>query len=951
MHRLVPSTLLFLSTLACSGDSKTPADTANGSVNEPEDSIINEPSDSGEPSDETGVVDTGEPADTDVVNVDECVERQEAILPWFTGQSTEMTGVIWFGHTHVTESSDARWAPNPVAFRDTLVLFEPDVEVDSTMDVRVTAFRGGENLGVLPLNPPEDIPTILEQALTSESLDPWSSTAWSVQVPWQWMEENITLHIGFEDGNGLNEFTHTLTDLGAPHRFTLSRSKIVLFGDEAFDTTTYSAQQLGLDFFSVLPISELHWVDSTNWVLDEIVVRGANGPVKVANESERLAQTSDPDRWGILKNIFTHRVNLANTGLGLSNTTFSGGNSPYSFGTILGLGWIVDENGNYVDVNNAPYSAGWTGWSSIWHGECGNVFNHEIGHSFTLAHFTEGSANSWGIEDEYPTNGVNLVSHPWGYDNIRRQFRTWYRVNGDGVVYQDNGEIQGKRDSMNGGESSNALHCFPQYTGYHAWKIQNWMESTPTFERTAGGADIVQWNPSTHTYDSQVTEYLAPTEVFVPVATIIGALADSTTSAEANHVYPPIFWDSGNIFDLPDPTQSGLVDFEGANYIAEITNVDGQVRYALINESTVSDTDLHLFSFNISLNENPVQVRLLHSETPYPNIDMNNLTELAVQTFASPSELPKSATIGRNALNAGQITLNNWCEEGVNCDARGGELVWSDAQPLSFHTEESEMVGCSEEESILEFTVTAEDESGNVDTITLRGQRIVESNDTTWTVAMNDVTPWSQHPNVRQTLKIWMPYEANQHLSPGTWRSTGNPIQVMSGSDANAIDIGDVTVDIAITIETIDSISLNQVYESASLTTTESSLYFVVTDPTVGPTTREWWGSNNFTALSIPMIDESTGESTTVTVNSAKQTCNLGWGTLWTLNSGQVAETGCTYQVRLEMPESGNEHLTSGHTYRSPASQPIIFEGKRWHGPNANALVGRFVLQMEYVAP
>ena len=658
------------------------------------------------------------------------------------------------------------------------------------------------------------------------------------------MEENTTLHIGFEDGNGLNEFTHTLTDLGAPHRFTLSRSKIVLFGDESFDTTTYSAQQLGLDFFSVLPISELHWVDSTNWVLDEIVVRGANGPVKVSNESERLAQTSDPDRWGILKNIFTHRVNLANTGLGLSNTTFSGGNSPYSFGTILGLGWIVDENGNYVDINNAPYSAGWTGWSSIWHGECGNVFNHEIGHSFTLAHFTEGSANSWGIEDEYPTNGVNLVSHPWGYDNIRRQFRTWYRVNGDGVVYQDNGEIQGKRDSMNGGESS--VHCIVfhniQVTTHGrfrtGWRVPRHLNGLRVVLTSFSG--IHQLIPMI-----LMTEYLAPTEVFEPVATIIGALADSTTNAEANHVYPPIFWDSGNIFDLPDPTQSGLVDFEGANYIAEITNVDGQVRYALINESTVSDTDLHLFSFNIGLNDNPVQVRLLHSEIPYPNIDLNNLTELAVQTFAPPSELPKSATIGRNALNAGQITLNNWCEEGVNCDARGGGVVWSDAK-TSFHTEESEMVGCSEDDSVFEFTVAAENESGNVDTIILRGQRIVESNDTTWTVAMNDVTPWSQHPNVRQTLKIWMPYEVNQHLSSGTWRSTGNPIQVMSGSDANAIDIGDVTVDIAITIEAIDSISLNQVYESASLTTTESSLYFVVTDPTVGPTTREWWGSNNY---------------------------------------------------------------------------------------------------------
>ena len=98
------------------------------------------------------------------------------------------------------------------------------------------------------------------------------------------------------------------------------------------------------------------------------------------------------------------------------------------------------------------------------------------------------------------------------------------------------------------------------------------------------------------------------------------------------------------------------------------------------------------------------------------------------------------------------------------------------------------------------------------------------------------------------------------------------------------------------------------------------------------------------------MINQDTGESTGITIHSYKQTCNLGWGTLWTLNSGQVSDP-CTYQVRLEMPESGNEHLTSGHTYRSPDSQPIIFEGRRWHGPNANGLEGRFVWQLEYVAP
>ena len=938
---------LLLCVGACSDGNKPSNDTSNATVNEPSDSSIHI-EDSSSQQYETGTPNTDDSVDD---HTDECAERQEQILTWFTGDGVEMTGTVWFGHTHVTEAEDPRWAPKPVSFRDTLILFDSDIELAQDTDLRITAMRGSERLGVLQVNPPERLPTILEQDLTEEPLEPWSVNVWSVHVPWNWMEESVTLHIGYEDNGNLHEFTHTLSDLGAPHRFTVSRTKIVLFGDESFDTTTYSAQQLGLDFFSVLPISELHWVDSTNWVLDEIVVRGANGPVKVSNESERLTETSDPDRWGILKNIFTHRVNLANTGLGLRNTTFSGGNSPYSFGTVLGLGWVVDENGVYVDINNAPYSAGWTGWSSIWHGECGNVFNHEIGHSFTLEHFTEGTGNSWGIADQYPNDGVNLDTHPWGYDNTRRQFRTWYRVDENGVVYQNNGDIQGKRDSMNGGESSNALHCFPQYTGYHAWKIQNWVEGTPTFARSIGGADIVQWNPSTRRYDTQSSNNPSPVEVFTPVATIIGSLANTETSLEANHVYPPIFWSSGNLFALPDPTQSGLTNFEGANYIAEITTSDNQIHYALINQSTVTDTNLHLFSFNISLNENPVQVRLLHSESAYPNIDMSNLSELAVHSFEAPVELPQQSTIGRHTLNTGKISITNWCEEGVNCNQRSGELTWSDHEALSFQTNSSTPTLCSDDQSLLEFTVDAEHQNGTRDSITLRGQRIVESNGTEWTVAMNDSTSWSQHPNVRQSLKVWMPYESNQHLTPGTWRSDGHPIKVLSGSEHDAVKIGEASVDISVTIETMDIIDLNQIYESTSLTTIESSLYFVLTDPTVGPTTREWWGSNNYTPLSISMIDQDTGEPTIVTVNSAKQTCNLGWGTLWTINSGQIADTGCTYQIRLEMPNSGNEHLISGHTYRSPNSQPIIFEGRRWHSPNANNLVGRFVFQMEYTAP
>ena len=99
----------------------------------------------------------------------------------------------------------------------------------------------------------------------------------------------------------------------------------------------------------------------------------------------------------------------------------------------------------------------------MWLGMCSNGFTHELGHSMTFHHFTDGKADDWGIADEYTNgDGTHVEGHPWGYDSVRRELRTWYRVDASGPVYTA-GEMQGKRDPMNGGESANGETCFPQY--------------------------------------------------------------------------------------------------------------------------------------------------------------------------------------------------------------------------------------------------------------------------------------------------------------------------------------------------------------------------------------------------------------------------------------------------------------------------------------------------------
>ena len=876
----------------------------------------------------------------------ECEDQLEPALTWFSPVETvPLHGDISFAQTHVIAETENRWAPKLVKHRAMSLLFTPTTTLDETTDLRISAWKQGELIGVLPMSPPEQQPDILEQSLTSQQLEPWSTTVWSAFVPYFWVDTNVEYLIAYEENGILQQRAVVLENLSAPHSFTLSRAKILLFGEDSFDTHTVPATQLTQDFFATLPFAELRFIDSHPWVVDEIVVTGEDGPVLVASEDERVALTTDPDRWIILKLIFTHRMSLANIGQGLVNTNLSGGNSPYSFGTSLGLGWVRNSDGSYSDINNAPYSAGWTGWSSIWHGECGNVFNHEIGHSFTLAHFTAGSASSWGIASEYPLDGENLESHPWGFDTTRNSFRSWYRVNANGIVYKDDGSIQGKRDCMNGGEDANAITCFPQYTGYHGWKIQNWSDSTPTLLDRNGDKGLFVWNQQLQDYDPyQPTQYQPSlTDIDQPTVTIIGSLGATENS---NIIYEGMYWPSANQFALPDPQDPSLTDaFDGANYYLKITYQDETTGYAMINHATLEGDNSALFSVNLDLRKSPQTVKLFHSPTAYPNIDYTTATELYTRTLQLPTTFKPLVVAGKGSLANGTITLRERCEANVNCAARTQQSMWREGSDEIYFTIANESpTNCADEGSYSTLTVPVQNDAGESNTATLFAQRIVRTQATSWHTKINDATPWTAQPNREQGIRIWMPYEENQHLSQGQWKGSTN-INKHQGNSSTSL-----TIRIAAEVLSTDRIDVGTPFASEALLAPDSSLYFVVTDPTVGPTSRVWWGTSDPTPLTIPMIDQTTGETKALYLNAWKKTCNLGWGTMWSLNSGQVADTDCTYQVYLELPTTGNEHFISGRNYLSPASQPIVFEGRYWHTP-ANELAGRFAYQIQYQAP
>ena len=211
-------------------------------------------------------------------------------------------------------------------------------------------------------------------------------------------------------------------------------------------------------------MAELKWADTDLWHLPYIVVMGKDGPARVNSEKERrdATRTGDEISWVVMKNFLTLRHSLAQIGLGLSKTSQEGANSPYASGTSVVMGWSLskeNEDGNRWEWEDLGYwdtlaAAAWTGWCAMKAGdECSNYFVHEIGHAQTMQHFDEGAASSWGIEDEYPQDGKHMAHHPWGYDSVARQFRTWF----------DPFQGDGKLDPLNGpGENPTSDQCFSQ---------------------------------------------------------------------------------------------------------------------------------------------------------------------------------------------------------------------------------------------------------------------------------------------------------------------------------------------------------------------------------------------------------------------------------------------------------------------------------------------------------
>lgn len=404
----------------------------------------------------------------------------------------------------------------------------------------------------------------------------------------------------------------------------------------------------------------------------------------------------------------------------------------------------------------------------------------------------------------------------------------------------------------------------------------------------------------------------------------------------------------------------------------------------------------------------PVALRLFLSASAYPAIESGTL--LHVQDLPQLPHRARPAVeiikFGRGELggSGGKLVVSTWCGPltGVGCDEAISAEVWwrpsaaeegyyfpavarangSDALPaqaLSY-------CGGSGE-AYTQFELDATDGQGNTARLTLRGARVVALPDGRQrTVPMSDATPWYGEQNNQQGLRVWLPYSEDtlslQAPLGGSERvySATASITVATSSGRQLRPSSKVLLDVQVSVPPESTTAVLRPatspdepggFSSGQVAIAgDSDVYFNARTLSIGPTGRVWRGIDTPTLLRVRVfgLDSSgsaVGEAVTLVVRAQRTyakpaACAAGASlpgctqscaaTRVQLDGGR-GRNDCAHLVFLWVSADDNMDLPEGRVYETPAPSPLILDAKRWHEPDANAVIGTLFVHLRYHAP
>ncbi|MGL3149035.1 M66 family metalloprotease [Microbacterium sp. A82] len=514
----------------------------------------------------------------------------------------DLGAMVEFAQMTTVDPTDnaANEGPTLVADRIALLMVTPTTVVDS---LKVEVKVKGEVKGTVDLAHPNLLPDA-DQSFDSRGTVAYSLRAWSVELPYEWVQPGITLTV--TDGAGRTG-TLDAVDVGAPREMVINNIRLgmltfppVANGQRFLNDPASGAT----DYFQTIPLSRLTMAKYEDVELDKVIVH--SGDIYTVD-------SPDPRIGSVYAGTMRENVGKAQVSTGINLATWGITSSPMNQRQPGSTNQRVIHHsaGLYSNGRHRHGLSGGNGMATLYD-SVGNELSHELGHSYGIGHYP--GVNNKATGDDIVRDASHNMDSGWGYIAYRglmrsnldqRAYRPFPSING--MDFRENlaGRYNFNTDAMAGGWDASPVSDYTHHTRYTLKRIQTYLRdlvadtSYPSGyrdwdEKAGAWVDAKQANPEFN--------MLAPKQVGVPVFTLLGGY--NPAKPEQTLMYPAFRSNYGVTFDLPqvDPQ---IQSYDRACWV-EVTFQNAATQYIALDASD----GVKQLNVNIAESERPTGAQI-----------------------------------------------------------------------------------------------------------------------------------------------------------------------------------------------------------------------------------------------------------------------------------------------------------------------------------------------------
>ena len=351
-------------------------------------------------------------------------------------------------------------------------------------------------------------------------------------------------------------------------------------------------------------------------------------------------------------------------------------------------------------------------------------------------------------------------------------------------------------------------------------------------------------------------------------------------------------------------------------------------------------------------------MKLYKYNTAYPSITSSTARKLLHKRLISVSlDIPATTHVGRGWLgHSSDVTIMSICLTPSYCASNPIKylLRGADGYKYSLSTNYSQVVT---DGATTVFTLHAtRKQDGRLYDVKVTASRFLDEGGPTFPLLSSPISNSSIPADASHGLLFTAPYALNINLPYGTFSSETAYIS-MKGIGADAIASSTLRLSVSFKIPTPNvsvDISPGKKFASPLIYSTvpgESSVYYIATDRTIGPTQGFWWGDwDGYTILTVPLFSSCfggfvNGYSVTAWIKAQQYSC----GSRWEMNAGRGADS-CGHSLELTLGDvTVNPWLSrtaTGCLLKSHPMSPVVIEARRWHEPLAGMRLQTFAMNI-----